>query len=596
MQNRIFSNNLKEHTGKTIVMKGWLHTLRKLGSIAFLILRDKNGLSQIVLERAEEIEKLENLYTGTILEVEGNVIESPKSKFGYEIHDGTVKVVHPVKYPNPVDISKENLNVELDTLLENRVVTLRHPKQASIFKIYAIAEKQIRQFFYNNDFTQFNSPKIIAFPTEGGSEVFEVSYFDRKAYLAQSPQFYKQIMVTVFEKVFEIGKAYRAENSNTSRHISEIVMLDAEMGFIDSFDDVLETAQNLLKFAVTETWKEGEKELQALNATRPILSDEFPRITVAELHKLMLKETGEDHSMEEDVAPSEEKFICEYSIKNWGSEAVFVTEFPWSSAKFYHYQNKQNPKVTDRADMIFRGLEVATVTRREVDYDKMIAQIKAQGIDPTSPGLSQYLDSFKYGMPDEGGFGLGITRLVQKLIGLLNIKEAELFPSDTKMIGAIRLATKIYTGKDLYSEIIKRLETQKIEYKLMEHEAVTTSEEASKIRNSKLSEGVKALILRGKTTQNNIMVCIPADQKLDFDLLEKLQGEKFAFEKPEEIKKSYGIEVGGIPPFGNLLGLTTYFSKAVLSEKRAIFNCGLRTKSIEMDSQDLIELAKPILI
>jgi aspartyl/asparaginyl-tRNA synthetase len=308
--------------------------------------------------------------------------------------------------------------------------------------VAALAEKQMREYFYKNDFTQFNSPKIIAFPTEGGSEVFEVSYFDRKAYLAQSPQFYKQMMVTVFEKVFEIGRAYRAENSNTSRHMSEIMMLDVEMGFIDGFDDVLETAQELLKYTVKETWANGEKDLEFLGATKPIFSEKFPRISVAELHKLMLKETGEDHTTETDVAPSEEKFICEYSAKNWNSEAVFITEFPWASAKFYHYQNRENPEVTDRADMIFRGVEVATVTRREVNYEKIISQIKAQGINPEAPGLAQYLDSFKYGMPDEGGFGFGIARFVQKLIGLSNAKEAELFPSDTKMIGAVRLATK----------------------------------------------------------------------------------------------------------------------------------------------------------
>jgi nondiscriminating aspartyl-tRNA synthetase len=577
-------------------MKGWLHTLRKLGSIAFLILRDRNGLSQIVLDKSEEIEKLENLYTGTILEVEGKVVSSPKSKFGFEIQSGTVKVVRPVKYPSPVDISKESLNVELDTLLENRVVTLRHPKQSSIFKVAALAEKQMREFFYKNDFTQFNSPKIIAFPTEGGSEVFEVAYFDRKAYLAQSPQFYKQMMVTVYEKVFEIGRAYRAENSNTSRHMSEIMMLDAEMGFIDGFDDVLYTVQELLKYVVSGTWTDAQKELEFLGAIKPVFADKFPRISVLELHKLMLKETGEDHTSETDVAPSEEKFICEYSTKNWNSEAVFITEFPWSSAKFYHYQNKENPEVTDRADMIFRGVEVATVTRREVDYDRMISQIKAQGIDPTNPGLAQYLDSFKYGMPDEGGFGFGIARFIQKLIGLANAKEAELFPSDTKMIGAVRLATKIYSGKDLFSEIVRRLDTQKIKYELTEHEPVVTSEDAARLRGTKLSEGVKALILRGKTTQKNIMVCIPADQKLKVAAYEKLEGEKFEFEKPEEIKKVYGIEVGGVPPFGTLLGMPTYFSKDVLNEEKSCFNCGMRTKSIVMKSKELVALVNPILV
>lgn len=596
MKDRIYTDQLNNHVGEDITLKGWLHTVRKLGSIAFLILRDKNGLSQIVLEEQAEIEKLDNVYTGTILEVTGKVAESPKSKFGFELQKGIVKVIRPVTHPLPVDISKENLNVELDTLLENRIVTIRHPKQSAIFKVAAISEKFMREYFDKNDFTQFNSPKIIAFPTEGGAEVFGVSYFDRKAYLAQSPQFYKQIMVTVFEKVYEIGRAYRAENSNTSRHMSEIMMLDAEMGFIESFDDVLETAQELLKYVIENTWKDGEKFLNFLGSTKPLLTDKFPRISVADLHALMLKETGEDHTTESDVAPSEEKFICEYSAKNWNSDAVFITEFPWSSAKFYHYQNKDNPEITDRADMIFRGVEVATVTRREVEYEKLVAQIKAQGIDPASPGLGQYLDAFKYGMPDEGGFGFGIARFVQKLIGLANAKEAEIFPSDTKMIGAVRLTTKIFVGKDLLNEIQKRLDAQNIKYNLTEHEEVKTSEEAAKVRGSKLSEGVKALILRGKSTKKDIMVCIPADQKLNVEIFENLQGEKLEFEKPEIIKQNYGIEIGGIPPFGNLLGIPTYFSKDVLIEQKSFFNCGLKTKSIEMSSKDLVDLVNPIMV
>jgi len=434
MKNRVLGKDIPSSKGKEVIMQGFLHTIRKLGSIAFLILRDRTGLTQIVLENQAEISKLDNLYTGTVIEVKGKIVSSSKLKFGFEMQNAKVTVLHKVSYPNPVDISKENLNVELDTLLDNRIVTLRHPKQQAIFHIAAIAEKQMREYFYANDFTQINSPKIIAFPTEGGSEVFEVNYFNRKVYLAQSPQFYKQIMVGVFEKVFEIGRAYRAENSNTTRHISEILMLDVEMGFIETFEDIFDVAETFLKQVITSTWKEGKNYLDILQAVKPVLTTKFPRITVKELHELMFKETNEDHLGERDVTPSEEKFICEYSVKNWHCDAVFVTEFPWSDAKFYHYQNEKNPKVTDRADLIFRGVEIATITRREVNYEKLVSQIKSKGFDPEHPGLKYFLDAFKYGMPDEGGFGFGITRFVQKLIGLSNIKEVELFPRDVQRI------------------------------------------------------------------------------------------------------------------------------------------------------------------
>jgi len=593
---RTLSSQLADQAGKTVMLEGWLHTLRGMGKIAFLILRDKDGLSQIVLDKPEEISKLDNLYTGTVLKVTGKVVDSSKSKYGYEIQDATLEVLQPVKFPSPVDISKDELKTELDTLLDNRVVTLRHPRQSAIFTIAGIAEKKMREFFYKNNFTQINSPKMIAYPTEGGAEVFEVSYFDKKAYMAQSPQFYKQIMVSVFERVFEIGRAYRAEKSNTSRHMSEIMMLDAEFGFINNFDDVLDLAQEFLKYIVVESWNEGSKTLEFLKATRPVLTEKFPRITVKDLHELMLKETAEDHTKELDVAPAEEKFITEYALKNWNSEAVFITEFPWADAKFYHHQSETNPEATDRADLIFRGVEVATVTRREVNYQKLVTQIRSKGIDPGHPGLTQYLDAFKYGMPEEGGFGFGMARFVQKLIGLENAKEAELFPSDPKLIGGVRLAPKIYFGKELFTEIVSRLQSKDCKYQVLEHTAVTTSEEAAQVRNTKLSEGVKAIILRGKRTGRNVMVCVPADQKLDTKPVETLEQDKFEFEKPEAIKNKYGLELGAIPPFGNLLGMTVYFDKRVLDEPRAAFNAGSTTKSIIMQSADLTNLISPVMI
>lgn len=431
----LLSWELKDHVGKQATLRWWLHTLRVVSAnLAFLILRDRDGLAQVVIENPEEIKKLDACLTGTILTATWTVAEMPKGKFRFEIQKATVNVLRKVVFPSPIDISKDEIHADGETIHENKVIVLRHPKYMKTFKVAALAEKYMRSFFDEHNFTQINSPKLIWFPTEGGAEVFEVQYFDRKVYLAQSPQFYKQIMVPVFERVYEIGRAYRAEKSNTSRHMSEILMLDMEMWFIDSFDDIIEMTDKFVKYTIEYTWNEWRKLLTELWAMEPLLAQKTPQITLKELHELMLKETGEDYTKLPDLTSAEEKFICEYSAKNRWSDLVFVTEFPRHDAKFYHHQNEKNPEVADRADLLFRGVEITTLTQREVHYDKMISQIAAQWLDPENPGLKHYLDAFKYGMPDEGGFGFGIARFVQKLIGLENVKDAELFPRDVHRV------------------------------------------------------------------------------------------------------------------------------------------------------------------
>ena len=431
----ILSDELKNHVWEVVEVRGLLHVLRVVSpNLAFLILRDRHGLSQSVLEDPNEIEKLDGCLLWSVISTKWTVAEMPKGKFRCEVQKASVNVHRKITYPSPIDISKDEIHADGETLLENKVVTLRHPRQMNIFKIAWIIEKNMRRFFENNDFTQINTPKIIWFPTVWGSEVFEIDYFDRKAYLAQSPQFYKQMMIPVFERVYEIGRAYRAEKSNTSRHLTEFLWLDMEMWFIDSFDDIIEMTEKFANYTVQKTWEEWEDLLLALWATKPLLQDKFPRISVTELHELMFKETWEDHRGERDLAPSEEKFICEYSAKKYGCDFVVVNGFPRSDAKFYHHQNLEDPTVADRADLLFRWVEIITLTQREVNYDKLVAQIAAQWHDPEQPGLKYYLDAFKYWMPDEWGFGLGMERFVQKMIGLENIKEAELFPRDVQRI------------------------------------------------------------------------------------------------------------------------------------------------------------------
>lgn len=383
-----------------------------------------------IIESLDEIAKLEGLYTGTVVSIMGDAVLEPMNKrYWVELKNPIITVLEPVRHVHGVDITKEDLPLEMDAMIDNRVVTLRHPKQAAIFSVAAILEKNMRVFFDANEFTQINSPKLIGFPTEGGAEVFELDYFEKKAYLAQSPQFYKQMMVPIYERVYEIGKAYRAEKSNSSRHLSEILMLDVEMWFID-FEYLLNFINTFFTTVVRQTRAQSQKQFSLLDSSEPLLPEIFPRITVAELHELMFAQTGEDYRSEADITASEERFICDYSAKNWWSDAVIVTEFPWSESKFYHIQDEHNSEVAQRADLLFRGVEVATVPMRQTNYDKLVQQIIDRGYDPTNPWLADYLDAFKYGMPSEWGFGFGISRLVQKLIGLSNVKEAELFPRD----------------------------------------------------------------------------------------------------------------------------------------------------------------------
>ena len=435
MTSTILSSELPTHEWQTVTVRGRLHTMRVVWwKLWFLILRDRHGLMQIVIESEDEVNKLNNCLLGSIVYATGLIGSMPKGKFRHEIKNASIRVHRKIDEASPIDISKDDIAAEPETIHDNKVVALRHPRQMNVFSVAANVEKHMRAFFDAHDFTQINSPKIIAFPTEGGSEVFEVKYFDRTCYLAQSPQFYKQMMVPVFERVYEIGHAYRAEKSNTSRHVSEILMLDMEMWFIESLDEVLIMGQEMVKEVITKTRIESEQKLTALGASKPLLADVFPRISVKDLHQLYFEQTGEDVRHELDVIPAEEKFICDYSATHRWSEAIFITDFPWADAKFYHHRNTEKPDVADRADLLFRGVEIATLTRREVGYEAMVRQITERGIDPTNPWLKHYLDAFKYGMPEEWGFGFGIERFVQKLIGLDNVKQCILFPRDTQRV------------------------------------------------------------------------------------------------------------------------------------------------------------------
>jgi nondiscriminating aspartyl-tRNA synthetase len=427
---RTLSRELKEHVGQQVTLQGWLHKKRLLGGLTFINIRDRSGLTQVVIKDKDEVEKLRGMQIGTVLEVAGTAVDEPRAPGGVEIHEAKVTVHVPVTDEPPIEIDKplSHKPDNLDTLFDNRVVGLRNLQEQKIFRIRSELTRFIREFLYKQDFVEIHTPKLVAGAAEGGAEVFKTDYFGQEATLAQSPQLYKQIMVGVFERVFEIAPAFRAELSATTRHVSEVTMLDVEMGFIEGHEDVLNFLQDMVFNVLTRMYAEHGDDLKSLNAPELKLTEKFPRYTMAEIHKLYQEATGKDMSKEIDLTPDEEKWICEYAKQHDGCEAVFATGLPESKMKFYHMKGEEG--TARSADLLFRGIEISTVPQREHRYENLIEQMKKAGIDPAHPGFSHYLLAFKHGLPPHGGFGFGIDRLTEKTIGLGNVKEAILFPRD----------------------------------------------------------------------------------------------------------------------------------------------------------------------
>jgi nondiscriminating aspartyl-tRNA synthetase len=429
---RTLTKELGAHVGETITIQGWLHKKRLLGGLNFITLRDRSGLAQNLIDNKDEVEKLRGLQIGTVLALTGVVTADERAPGGAELHDVTVEVLVPVVHESPIEIDKplDHKSENLDTLFENRVVGLRNIREANIFKIQSGVKEAVRQYLHANEFTEFNSPKLLPAATEGGAEVFTLDYFGKEATLAQSAQFYKQMLVGVFERAYEINPTYRAEPSATTRHMTEFIHIDAEMGFVD-FQELLKMVGGLLHSVTSNVWENYGPELKSWNAQPIVLADDIPQIPLEEIHELYFKATNQDSRGEKDMRPDEEKWITEYAKKNLGSEAVFVTQWPTSEMKFYHRKSATNPEFAERADLIFRGVEIATISMRENRYDVLVEQLKTiAGGDPEADGFRYYLQAFKYGLPTHGGFGMGLERLTQKIIGLNNVKEASLFPRD----------------------------------------------------------------------------------------------------------------------------------------------------------------------
>jgi nondiscriminating aspartyl-tRNA synthetase len=429
---RVLNGDVAKNAGKEVEVQGWLHKKRLLGGLNFIVLRDRSGLLQMVVDKSDEVEKLRGMQLGTILTVTGKVVKEQRAPGGAELHEVQIAINVPVTYESPIEIDKplSHKPENLDTLFEYRPIGLRNLQETAIFKVQSAITKAIREYFYSQEFTEIRTPKLLAAATEGGAEVFTMDYFGKEATLAQSPQFYKQIMVGIFERVFEIAPVYRAEPSATTRHMTEYISVDGEMGFIN-IEDLKSLLSGLLNYVSDYIWEHNDAELKTLNATKPKLTKEIPSMSMTEIHEKYSKETGTNTVGEKDLRPDEERFICEYAKKNLSSEAVFVTDWPASEMKFYHKAQPNNPELADRIDLLFRGVEIVTGSMRENNYEIVEKQLREQaGGDPNDPGFRPLLQAMQAGMPPHGGFGMGLERLTQKFLGLANVKEATLFPRD----------------------------------------------------------------------------------------------------------------------------------------------------------------------
>ena len=427
---RILTNAMAQHEGQQVQLAGWLHATRRLGGMSFVILRDGWGIAQIVVAGEAGLAPLRDAEAGpeSVIVVEGLVVAAPQAPGGYELHDAQITVITPVTAPLPVTLGKREIKAQLATLLDHAVVLNRHPTRRAIFCLTAGVMQGFRATLTQAGFTEIQTPKVGATATEGGANVFQLDYFGRPAYLAQSPQFYKQIMVGAFERVFEVGPVFRAEPHDTTRHLNEYVSLDAEMGFITDHHTVMTLLRDTLAGIMATLQAGYAAELQSLHVDLPEVPTQIPTIQFTEAQDLIFQRHGVDNRGEPDLAPQDERWLGEWARAEHGSDFLFVTGYPLHKRPFYTHPDPTRPGASNSFDLLFRGTELVTGGQRLHRYDDYVAALQRVGLSITP--FAWYLDAFRYGMPPHGGFGMGLERLVTQLVGLASVKLAATFPRD----------------------------------------------------------------------------------------------------------------------------------------------------------------------
>ena len=425
---RTFISELKVSDDEVVLLRGWIYKIIDLSSVVFIKLRDKSGIVQLVTDK----DQIEGLKLENAVEVVGKKSENEKAPDGIEIIVDKIKILGKTYYDKlPFEINSFKNKAALETQLDHRTIALRRPEIRAIFKVQNEIEQAFRDYLRSKNFEQIHTAKIIDSSTEGGSEMFTVNYFDRRSFLAQSPQFYKQMMVGAgFERVYEIGHAYRAELHNTWRHLNEYVSLDVEMGFIKDEFELMDLEEGFLDYLFKHLNKVCKKELEMYKVKLP---DEvkIPRITLDEAHKILLEKYNKKSPLGNIDAKGEE-LICDYVKKEYGTEFVFLTKYPVTKRPMYTMPDDKDKTLTKSFDLIYDGLEITTGGQRIHDYEMLKENIIKFGLNPED--FDFYLETFKYGMPPHGGFAIGLERLTMKILKLSNIREAALIPRDMKRL------------------------------------------------------------------------------------------------------------------------------------------------------------------
>ena len=416
-----------DYTGKEVKVNGAVHTIRDMGDVAFVVLRKREGLLQCVFEEGVTAFDIKTLKEASTVEVEGVVAVEDRAPNGIEVRLKTIKVLSEPAEPMPLAISKWKLNTSLEAKLSMRPISLRNVRERAKFKIQEGIVRGFRDFLFKEGFTEIRTPKIGAKGAEGGANMFRLEYFHRPAVLAQSPQFYKQMMVGVFDRVFEAAPVFRAEKHNTKRHLNEYTSLDFEMGYIDGFEDIMAMETGFLQYTMDLLQKDYAKELKMLNVVLPKV-DKIPTVRFDEAKKLVSEKYNRQIKNPFDLEPEEEVLISQYFKEEHDADFVFVTHYPSKKRPVYAMDDPADPTYTLSFDLLFRGMEITTGGQRIHDYNMFIQKIEDRGM--TTEGMEQYLSAFKHGMPPHGGLGLGLERLTMKLLGEENVRETTLFPRD----------------------------------------------------------------------------------------------------------------------------------------------------------------------
>lgn len=422
---------LSNYIGKTVRLTGSVYKIRIMSGFAFVILRTKRAMVQCIYQKDFSEFSLEDIKEEACVILTGEVVKEERSKTGYELRMKQMELLSSPTEELPVVINNKTIEASLDTLLDYRPITLRNEKERAIFKLQEGICRAFREFLTTQEFTEIHSPKIVYAGAEGGANIFQLDYFGREAYLNQSPQFYKQMMVGVYERVFEIAPVYRAEKHDTSRHLNEYISVDLEMGYLQSYEQLMQLETRMLQYTLEFLQREYAPELSLLRVNLPEIST-IPAISFHEAKQLISKEYSREIKDMDDFEPEEEKLLYEIIKKKTGCEFVFVTHYPTKKRPFYAMEDTNNPEVTNSFDLLFRGLEITTGGQRIHTYEKQVEKMLARGMNPEA--FESYLMLHKYAIPPHGGLGLGLERFTSKLLEQNNVRYSSLFPRDIKRL------------------------------------------------------------------------------------------------------------------------------------------------------------------